>query len=141
MSHNLPEVIVIPFEVLGHQYFEALRSMLFVDVDYHLDTAARIQHDQRIKQTYQESLRQIFDIMTYDFHAFQNGLHQLPKVEMFIDREICATPEKLAQLTAYVREVGVGLWFELYRFGYFNLPHPYYLDHPDRDFLTLRILF
>ncbi len=89
-----------------------------------------------VNQIFQESIRQIFDIMTPDFREFAVDLLTLPDFALFTGCHVI-TPNQMAvnALRESIKRLGMGIWMTLQTEGFFSQPRILIFEHANLNML------
>jgi hypothetical protein len=92
----------------------------------------------RLWAVYQETIRQIFDCMSYDYTEFTLNLLGLPKTDRLLDGHILEVNRTLHdRFMSEAKTLALSLYFNLHRNGVINPNVELVLEHPDRTYIVI----
>lgn len=85
-----------------------------------------------ITQIFHESTRQVFDILTPDFHEFSMEVQTTPDWQYIVNAEqIMQNPALESGLRGAIQRYGLGMWMTLSTQGFFKQPRVFVLQNVD----------
>ena len=89
-----------------------------------------------IDQVFQESVRQVFDILSPDFQDFTEQLMFLPDWKYFMHADkILSSSNTQTALQESIKRLGLGIWLLLYTAGFFLQPRIFVLQNVNQNLL------
>lgn len=129
--NNTPERIILDIEPYGRLFWQ---NHILSLIPYISDS----NKEPTLRHIYNESFRQLFDIMTPDTVMFVQDLHYLPDFTRFsLEPYFTADMNFQYHFKKAVFELGLGIYFKLHDAGVFHFDEFYMLDHVTLDCLLL----